>query len=71
MPFQVECPRCGNKLNVRDEWEGKRLKCPKCAAVFPAIRPAEAVAAVPAAVGAGAAAVPAQRSRVQASASTR
>ena len=61
MPFQVECPRCGNKLNVKDEWEGKRLKCPKCAAVFPAVRPVE----VAAAVAAPAAAAPVMRSRVE------
>jgi hypothetical protein len=46
MPFQVACPNCGNRLNVKDEWVGKRLKCPKCAAVFPAARPAQAAAAV-------------------------
>ena len=57
MPFQVACPNCGNPLNVKDEWEGKRLKCPKCAAVFPAARPAEAVATAAAASG--------QRSRVR------
>lgn len=45
MPFQVACASCGNRLNVKDEWEGKRLKCPKCMAVFSAARPAEAVAA--------------------------
>src|SRR5678815_1893980 len=38
MPFQVSCP-CGNRLNVKDEWEGKRIKCPKCGDMFPATRP--------------------------------
>ena len=53
MPFQVACP-CGNRLNVKDEWEGRRIKCPKCMTAFAAQRPAAAAAA---AVG--------QRSRVK------
>jgi hypothetical protein len=57
MPFQVACPSCSNPLNVKDEWEGKRLKCPRCMAVFPAARPAQAAAA--------AAAAAMQRSRVR------
>ncbi|HEV2292863.1 MAG TPA: hypothetical protein VGR35_03355 [Tepidisphaeraceae bacterium] len=57
MPFQVACANCGNRLNVRDEWEGKRIKCPKCGNVFSAARPAEAIAA--------AAAAAMQRSRVR------
>jgi len=57
MPFQIACPNCGNPLKVKDEWEGKRLKCPRCAAAFAAARPAEAVAA--------AAAATMQRSRVR------
>ena len=57
MPFQVGCPTCGNRLNVKDEWEGKRLKCPRCFGVFPAERPdAEEIAAAAAAT---------QRSRVR------
>lgn len=55
MPFQVGC-NCGNRLNVKDEWEGKRIKCPRCGDVFPAARPAAAVAAAAAAM---------QRSRVR------
>lgn len=46
MPFQVACANCGNRLNVKDEWEGKRLKCPKCMSVFAAARPAAAAAAM-------------------------
>jgi hypothetical protein len=60
MPFQVSCSNCGNRLNVKDEWIGKRLQCPKCAIVFAAARPAEsAAAAAAAATGAM------QRSRVR------
>lgn len=43
MPFQVACTGCGHTLSVKDEWEGKRLKCPKCAATFPATRAAAKV----------------------------
>jgi hypothetical protein len=42
MPFQVSCAHCGNRLNVKDEWEGKRIKCPRCGDMFPAARPAAA-----------------------------
>lgn len=58
MPFQVGCPICGNRLNVKDEWEGKRLKCSRCFAPFVAQRPEPAD---PAAVAAAAM----QRSRVR------
>ena len=58
MPFQVACLSCGNRLNVKDELEGKRIKCPKCFGVFPAARPAAAMADV-------AAAAALQRSRVR------
>jgi hypothetical protein len=61
MPFQVSCLHCGNRLNVKDELEGKRIKCPKCFGVFPAARPAEAVAAA----AAVAVAASMQRSRVR------
>ena len=65
MPFQVSCSNCGNRLNVKDEWEGKRLKCPRCTAVFAAARPAEAVGATAAAAAAAAALASMQRSRVR------
>src|SRR5215218_9041446 len=61
MPFQVGC-HCGNRLNVKDEWEGKRIKCPRCGDIFPAARSTEAAAAA-AAVAAAAAM---QRERVRA-----
>ena len=60
MPFQVSCSNCGNRLNVKDEWVGKRLQCPKCAIVFAAARPAESAAAAAAAASAAM-----QRSRVR------
>ena len=30
MPINVICTGCGNKLKVRDELVGKRIKCPQC-----------------------------------------
>jgi phage FluMu protein Com len=61
MPFQVSCAHCGNRLNVKDEWEGKRIKCPRCGDMFPAARPAQSATAADAAAVAAM-----QRSRVRA-----
>lgn len=47
MAISVTCGQCQHTLNVRDEWAGKRGKCPKC----------QAVVAIPAAVQLLAAAV--------------
>ncbi|MBM3999295.1 MAG: hypothetical protein FJ297_07110 [Planctomycetes bacterium] len=33
MPITIAC-RCGQKLNVKDELAGKRVKCPKCGAAL-------------------------------------
>jgi hypothetical protein len=33
MPISVTC-KCGKKLKVKDEWAGKRWKCPTCSATF-------------------------------------
>jgi len=33
MPIIVRCSGCGGKLGVREEWAGKRVKCPKCSAL--------------------------------------
>ena len=30
MAIQVECPYCGKETKVRDELDGKRIKCPGC-----------------------------------------
>lgn len=30
----VSCDKCGKKLNAKDEWVGKRLKCPACSNTF-------------------------------------
>jgi DNA-directed RNA polymerase subunit RPC12/RpoP len=30
MPISVICTGCGNRLTVRDEHIGKRIKCPQC-----------------------------------------
>jgi predicted RNA-binding Zn-ribbon protein involved in translation (DUF1610 family) len=36
MPVMVSCTGCGKQLNVKDEYLGKRLKCPQCGATFTA-----------------------------------
>src|SRR5690349_12795753 len=33
MPLLVQCP-CGQRLNVRDEDRGKRVRCPSCGTVL-------------------------------------
>ncbi|MFT3787590.1 MAG: hypothetical protein QM770_15725 [Tepidisphaeraceae bacterium] len=33
MPL-VACDKCGKKLNAKDEWVGKKLKCPACGNTF-------------------------------------
>jgi ribosomal protein S27E len=33
MPLTVTCPGCKSQLRVRDEYAGKKLKCPRCAVV--------------------------------------
>jgi S1-C subfamily serine protease len=42
MPLAIKCGECGYAFQVRDEFAGKRGKCPKCAAIFhaPGGRPA-------------------------------
>ncbi len=42
MPILVSCPQCNGKLKVADNVAGKNIKCPKCAAVFPANAPERA-----------------------------
>jgi hypothetical protein len=44
MPLSLICPECGGKLNIADNLAGKKIKCPKCSAVFPV--PTEAEAAI-------------------------
>src|SRR5215212_8900081 len=36
MPVSVSCTGCGKQLTVKDEYLGKRLKCPQCGATFTA-----------------------------------
>ncbi|MDX1946499.1 MAG: M48 family metallopeptidase [Pirellulaceae bacterium] len=50
MPITVTCPACQNTLKVKDEYAGKKGKCPKCQALMPI--PALVGAAAPAAVAA-------------------
>jgi DNA-directed RNA polymerase subunit M/transcription elongation factor TFIIS len=33
MPLFVTCPSCNSALRVRDEYAGKKLKCPRCSGV--------------------------------------
>ncbi len=41
MPLSLTCPKCGGKLKVADTLAGKKIKCPKCSAVFAASAPEE------------------------------
>ena len=34
MPISVTCNQCGKQLRVKDEWAGKRAKCPQCGNTF-------------------------------------
>jgi hypothetical protein len=34
MPISVSCMRCGKALKIKDEYIGKRIKCPQCSATF-------------------------------------
>lgn len=34
MPIAVECPACGARFRTKDEFAGKRAKCPKCTEVL-------------------------------------
>lgn len=47
MAINVVCPECGYRFSVRDEFAGRRGKCPQCQGVFRA-EPAAAVAEFPA-----------------------
>jgi hypothetical protein len=38
MSFSVTC-KCGKSLNIKDEYVGKRIKCPTCGATFTATKP--------------------------------
>jgi predicted Zn finger-like uncharacterized protein len=42
MPISLTCPKCKGNLRVNDHLAGKKIKCPKCAAVFPVAAPEEA-----------------------------
>jgi hypothetical protein len=45
MSISLNCPQCSGKLRVADNLAGKKIKCPKCSAIFPA-SPVEQSAAV-------------------------
>ncbi|HEY4760469.1 MAG TPA: hypothetical protein VIH42_07810 [Thermoguttaceae bacterium] len=38
--FIQECPVCGRPLEIRREYQGKKLACPQCGGRFTAIDPA-------------------------------
>jgi hypothetical protein len=39
MPISMTCPNCNGKLRVADDLVGKKIKCPKCAALLPIAAP--------------------------------
>jgi predicted Zn finger-like uncharacterized protein len=41
MAIAVTCPQCGNEFRVKDEYAGKKGKCPSCGGVFRAAAPAD------------------------------
>src|SRR5438477_7576680 len=45
MPISITC-QCGKSLKVKDEWAGKKAKCPTCGNTF--VVPVPAMAAAPA-----------------------
>jgi hypothetical protein len=57
MPITATCPSCRKQLNVKDEYIGKRLKCPQCSTTFTA----DATTAAPAGSRGSSAAAPPQR----------
>jgi hypothetical protein len=42
MPLQIRCIACRKKLNVRDQFIGKKIKCPVCRHTFAVDGPASA-----------------------------
>jgi predicted Zn finger-like uncharacterized protein len=36
MAIEIQCPECSGRLRVGDHLVGKKVKCPKCKAIFPA-----------------------------------
>ena len=46
MPISLNCPQCQGKLRVADNLAGKKIKCPKCAALLPVATPQEGAIAV-------------------------
>jgi hypothetical protein len=45
MPITVSCPGCKQKLNIRDDYAGKPMKCPRCSAAVSVPADDEAVVA--------------------------
>jgi hypothetical protein len=36
MPFEASCPACGKSYRLKDELEGKKIRCKDCGNIFPA-----------------------------------
>ena len=34
MPISVACPSCGHSMRVKDEFAGRKIRCPKCTTVL-------------------------------------
>ena len=34
MPIRTDCSSCGKKLRIRDDYIGRRVKCPQCGSAF-------------------------------------
>jgi predicted Zn finger-like uncharacterized protein len=51
MALRITCPSCSTQLSVRDEFAGRSVKCPKCAAVIPPEAGAAPAAPPPAPAG--------------------
>ena len=53
MPISVSCPFCAKALRVKDEWAGRRAKCPNCGETFMVeAAPAQSAAGSPVATAA-------------------
>lgn len=54
MPIAVVCSHCGHRAGAKDEWAGKRLKCPACGNLVTVPGPASAAPATGAPANQGA-----------------
>lgn len=47
MPITITCPSCAHKLKIKDEFAGRKVRCPRCSEVVRASTPEEPVDAAP------------------------